>query len=721
MLTYVINTSENKTLESDPLFKLVGYNKIRWMNYGLRDLEECADEICERQTMLGAEDFRIVLLVDFYGFDRVRTIYGAEGYSSVESGVDLSIYFPLLEAYMVDHLFSRIRRKDLVVQEKHVFYIQGDKNDGFNVLENKEEQLEFILEPEEESVTEIVNNPVLRSELERRRQKERDKELGQKDLTEAERQSIIVEYADKVRELSDLTEEELLERREETARNLQREADEEEERAEEEPEEEYVDVPCKRYSRFRLHCTKRLSLDIKISDYPYTNRKGLTFHEFFLAFKLRESQYNGITRHHYYASFGSGAAKAAFDNLSLSLYLIKLYEREERLNEDNEFVIDPIDPEKLKRLLITSWNKICSARTIALKNSSKYFDIKSFVEEKRETPDVIARQEKSFSLTESKNKARAESKNFTPKKIYDSICAIASEEADTFSEKDKKELDKLMAEYLVKRDDTKESEAEYEFRALKETCNMIPQCPSQNDYENVVAKKKEEIASLLSKTIEVEYISKDYTEQRKTADKAYADYVSAKQNLGKRLFGDFCVWFLALFVMLIPFIAVRGMYGNAVIVYLLTGALFTGLFVIAFVLRILPLIHKLNRAKQLLKKCYRECRAKQELALLNYKSRYQRDLIKIENLRYDLRNVTRLYNENRSKNRNIEEHRQMLEMVEDKLSAILNNLGVAPVVVHYNDLEDEFDVSKSFRSTYNKIYKIFSLDAIENLFGGKGR
>ena len=94
MLTYVINTSENKTFDSDQLFKLVGYNKICWLNYGLSELEKCADEICEKQMVLGADDFRIAILVDFYGFDRVRSVYGSKGYSPIETGVDLSIYFP---------------------------------------------------------------------------------------------------------------------------------------------------------------------------------------------------------------------------------------------------------------------------------------------------------------------------------------------------------------------------------------------------------------------------------------------------------------------------------------------------------------------------------------------------------------------------------------------------------------------------------------------------
>jgi len=31
MITYVINTSENKTFDSEKLFDLAGYNKIRWI------------------------------------------------------------------------------------------------------------------------------------------------------------------------------------------------------------------------------------------------------------------------------------------------------------------------------------------------------------------------------------------------------------------------------------------------------------------------------------------------------------------------------------------------------------------------------------------------------------------------------------------------------------------------------------------------------------------
>lgn len=689
MLTYVINTSENKTLDSDTLFKLVGYSKIRWMNYGLRDLEKCADEICDLQTTLGADDFRVVLLVDFYGFDRIRSVYGSDGYSVTESGVDLSVYFPILEAYMVDHLFARIRRKELTVQEKHVFYIQGDSEDGFNVIDNKEKQLKYILEPDEDSVIDATDEePEFDSEKARQNQLYIvDSKQNGNAQTDAETSA-----------LADETEEE-------NTKN----------------DNTYDKNGDKRYSRFILHCTNKLSLDIKINDYPYTNLKGLSFHEFYLAFKLRESQYNGMIRHHFHASFGSGPAKAAFDNLSLSLYIIKLYERDEPIRERNEFVVDTIDPDKLKKLLIDAWNKVCSARTIALKNSSEYYDLESIVSEKPEEMAESARQAKTFSRAESRNKARAELKKLSVEKIYSEIREIASEDSDTFSERDKKELDKLMSAYLVRRDETKESEATYEFKAMQENCAKTNQCPSQNDFENVVTKKKNEIAALLNKTIEVEYINKDYTEERKTADKAYVDYVTSKQNLDKRFGGDIAMWILSVIVMLIPFVAVRRMDSTALFAYLLTAALFTGLFLIAFSIRVFPLIYKMKRAKKQLKMCYCDCRVKQDLALLNYKIRYESDLIKIENLRYDLRNITQLHKSNREKNHRIEEHRQRLEVVEDKLSSILNNLGIEPTVMHYNDLTDEFDVNKSLNSNSNKIYKIFSLDAIENLFGGKER
>ncbi|MBQ6921608.1 MAG: hypothetical protein IJQ66_00815 [Clostridia bacterium] len=720
MLTYVINTSENKTFDSDQLFKLVGYNKICWLNYSLNDLEKCAEEICERQIVLGADDFRIAVLVDFYGFKKVRSVYGYNGYSDKEQGVDLSVYFAFLESYMMDHLFDKIQRKELFVKEREVFYIQDGRQEEYSIIENEEAQIEYILHPVENSVTEITTVKMARSELEKLNAEAIDNVEEEKPLTDEERTSIISEFDEKWKALKSSSVDEIIKTQQKEQKvKLAEEATEYEE---DEKEEVYIDVPEKRYAEFELYCTENLSLTFKVSDYPYTNKRGLTRHEFFMAFKERGHHLYKIKRHHYLASFGSGIAKAAFDNLSLFLYLIKMYEREEKIKENDEFVIDSLEPEKLKNMLILSWNKICSARLIALENTSKYYDIKSFVGVKPDFEDRDKTIKDNF-ISESKNKAVDEYRKSNVEEIYKKICAIMSENESGFSEKDKNDLNDIMAAYLKKRDEVKESVSEDEFRSVKEDCKMISQCPSKNDYDNIMEKKKAVISEILTKTINIEYIKKDFDESKEKADKAYKTYLDAKNYLNKNIIADVIVLIFAVLIMVIPFIAIKrwNLSFELLNLYLFTSETFAALYVLAFFIMVIPLLIRLRNAKSILKECYVDCRVQQDMAIAEFRRRYEDDLIQIENLRYELRHITKLYEHNLAKNRNIEKHRQMLELVENKLSAMLNNLGVEPVVVRYTNLEDEFDVSKSFMSNDNKIYKIFSLDAIEQLFGARRR
>lgn len=729
MLTYVINTSENKTFDSDQLFKLVGYNKICWMNYSLDEMEKCAEEICERQTVLGADDFRIAILVDFYGFDRVRNFYGTDGYAPIERGVDLSLYFPYIEAYIVDHLFFAIRKKELVVKERHIFYIQNGKHEGFNVVSNEVKQLSYILEPDENSLTGVTTVKVPLEQLEQEKKELDERAAAERVISEQERQEYREDFQKRMEEYAQLREDladekvkkKIIDEQKKKEELLQQEADALEakqlkEEAERNKEECFVDVPKKCYSTFKLHCTETLSLDFTMKDYPYTNKAGLTFDEFYRAFKQRESQHYGIKRHHYYASFGSGKAKAAFDNLSLSLYLIKMYEREERIMETDEVVIGRINPDNLKDMLITSWNKICSARTIALNNSSKYYDIKQFGvnEEGRKRAD----KEKS-AIKDHAIEARKEIKGASAEDIYAKICQITKESTDGMTSEDKAEMDKLVKEYLRERDNTKESSDDVEFENTKEDCKKIDQCPSRNDYEVVVGKKKEKIAQVLRDTMSVEYSNKDYTEKRKEADEAFAEYTQAKRSMGKNIMVDVAIWLLSMVIMMVPFMAISGFDFSSVTMYVLTAATLTGLFILSFLIRVLPLITKMNSAKAKLTRDYIECRKQQRAAMVGYELRYKEELIEIEHLRYEIRNITRLYNYNLAKNKNIEQHRQMLEIVENKLSAMLNNLGVEPVVVRYRDLSEEFNVNKSYMSNENRVYKIFSIDTIENLFDRK--
>lgn len=714
MLTYVINTSENKTFDSDQLFKLVGYNKICWMNYALDEMEKCAEEICEKQTVLGADDFRIAILVDFYGFNRVRNSYGTDGYSPIETGVDLSLYFPFIEAYIVDHLYSNIRKKELVVKEKHIFYIQNGQHDSFNVLSNELKQLEYVLEPDENSVTDVISVPMSKTDIERRIKEEAEREEAEKDITAEEREALLRKYVERKNVLDNVSDYAALTELQDEAISEEQEKiiAQEEAALSGQQNEVYIKVPQKCYSRFNLYCTRSLSLCFKMSDYPYTNRKGLSFEEFYRAFKQRESQYSGIKRYHYYASFGSGAAKAAFDNLSLSLYLIKMYEREECFQQSNEVIIDRIDPDKLKSLLITAWNKVCSARTIALNNSSQYYDLKQFLSATEPTKAECIKEISSANQVQARKKAR----EMSTEEIYMAICDMAAEDSDKLNQEEKIKLDTYMQGYLSVRDDTKAAIDENEFLAKREECSKISQCPSRSDYENVIAKKNAAIAEVLKSTMNVEYKNKDFSEQKETADKAYGEYSLSKRSLGSSLFIDIAVWVLAMVVMLVPFMAMNSFNFTSVTLLIIMGVVLSGIFLSAFLMRTLPLSAKLKSSKKKLRDCFVACKQQQEAALNNYEYRYKTELVTIEHFRYEIRNITRLYEYNLAKNRNIELHRQMLEVVENKLSAMLNNLGVEPVVVRYNDLSEEFDVNKSYMSNDNRIYKIFSIEAIENLF-----
>ena len=88
MLTYVINTSENKVLKSEVLFELVGYNRIVWMRSGLGAIENCAEEILRKQEPMTASEYRVVVLVDFLAFE--KTLFPEENQDVVIFDDELS-------------------------------------------------------------------------------------------------------------------------------------------------------------------------------------------------------------------------------------------------------------------------------------------------------------------------------------------------------------------------------------------------------------------------------------------------------------------------------------------------------------------------------------------------------------------------------------------------------------------------------------------------------
>ncbi len=746
MLTYVINTSENKTFESDKLFEFVGYNKIRWMNCKLNDIEAKAEEICDRQSAIDADEFRIAVLIDFYAFDKIRPEYGSEGFLPVEKdGVDISVYYPYIKAYLLDHLFYKIEKKSLRACEQEVFYIQNVKNNDFSHLDNRESQVKLIMQPEEESLQGII----------RIRMKKSDVDFGdekvewtpvQDEVSDEERKKIEEEYEAALAELKrDFNNDAALrkknkEKEEKEVKIRQEEADEEEKREAEkekggEEEEIYVELPEKKYSKFRLHCSDTVSLTFSLADYPYTNEKGLTFGEFFAAFKQREYTLHKITEHQYVVPFDGGAAKAAFNNLSLFLYLIKKYECEESVvDTNNELVVDKIDKDRLKNALIVSWNKIHSARRMAVTNNSDYYDIKSYGDTaEANAAKVEDERSKEEKLKETREKLTHEERfdENTVEQDYDVIYKYATSTEKEWSAEFKKEFDEIMLKYLQKRDDTKESSIKGEYDELIKndgSLRTVKQFPSRSDFETAVDKKKDEIAALLKKSINAEYLGDNleaYKSEKKKADKAYAKYLTAKQSIERNFAGDLAFWFFVVLTVVLPFALVqRRPYGifsaGSLVLYLITTGVVTGLFVLAFLLHYAIIKSRMKRARRQIRECFINCQAIKKYAFTSLKQCYDVDLTHIEELRYEIGRITYLNELNAAKNEHMEMHRKKLEEIEDKLSGMLNNLGVEPIVTDYDDLGDEFDVTKPFLAPENRVYKVFSIEVIESLFN-KGR
>ena len=123
----------------------------------------------------------------------------------------------------------------------------------------------------------------------------------------------------------------------------------------------------------------------------------------------------------------------------------------------------------------------------------------------------------------------------------------------------------------------------------------------------------------------------------------------------------------------------------------------------------------MKTAKRKMLECYKDCLAKRKVALKKLKRRYEVELINIEEFRYEIRQLTLLYEANLQKDKNVNKHRVVLEEVENCLSGILNNLGIRPIVDETESVEGEFNLLKPIRANENKVYKIFSLDAIESV------
>ena len=716
MITYIINTSDNKTFDCDQLFRLSGYNKIQWINCSLDKVNECVDFIKNKQGTIVFEQFRLAIIVDFFNYDRIRAPYGTLSYVKDE-GVDFSVYLPYIEAYITDNLLFDLEKQEYHAVDCDVYYVKSNKFDFVETIDNLESQVNQIISPLESSFIE-------------------KKKVSYKTVvdvyTDFEGKVIDTEKYFKVKEeLAELNEI-LLETnskqgKEEVLTKIQKNNDfldsikQKKELVKKSVEESF-------YTSFSLYCSENLSLIFNVEDYPYNidtdTCNGTSKRLFFRAFNDRIGKVRRIRRHFYETEAGSSIAKTAFDIFALSLYLIRVYERETSVEDEGELNIECVDTVELKNLLLTAWNKVVVARSESKENESLYYSLKSLLTDKslvKNNTEISYENEikraKSLVLIKDEKIKNSVDEQYKAVKTF-------GEQDDMTIGCEKEEFDKILSSYLEMRDKTREKDVEYKYEKLirsggVETTNM---CPSKQEYEAVINEKYDEISTCLGKSLKEEFLAVSYEDEKKKVDEYYKEYVLAKNVLTRNFTFDIIFMLLTVAVMLVPFIFIKiySSYNVATIFSFINCALiFAGIFIISSIILLLPCAIKLRKAKYNVLDCYKRCLAKKKVAIDSLKRRYDVDLIKVEEYRHDIKLITLLHNANLQKEKNINNHRIVLETVENCLSGILNNLGIYPSVDKFVNIEGEFNALSPINSADNNIYRIFSLDTIERLLNCK--
>lgn len=712
MITYIINTSENKTFDCDQLFRLAGYNKTQWINCTLDKVQECVDFIKNKQGMIVFEQFRIAIIIDFYNFNRIRAPYGTLSYAK-EEGVDFSVYLPYVEAYLNDRLLFELEKQEYHPVECDVYYVKSGNYDYVEKIDNLESQVNQIITPVESTFVathQVSYNAIadLYFDLEGNEVPKEKYEKAKKDL-------------DKLNEMLAITTDK--ESREEVLNKIQRKTDfldtcQQKKQLIRKTEEESF------YTSFSLYCTKNLSLVFNLADYPYhidnDSSEGTSKRLFFMAFNDRISRSRKIRRHFYQTDAGNSVAKAAFDNFALSLYLIRVYERETFVSDEGDLDIEGLDTNLLKNLLLNAWNKIVVARNLSKENQALYYSLRSLSNLKKDDKKV---EEYSYENELKRTKAGIIIKDANVKNSIEEQYKLIKGFEDynsSLNEEDKEEFNKILISYLHNRDKTREKDIDYKYEKLirSEAIATTNMCPSQQEYQEVLDEKHDEISKYLGKSLQDEQLVVSFEDEKKRAEQSYKDYLLTKHVLSNNFTFDIIFLLITVAIMLVPFILMKvySHYNVATVFSFINSAVvFAGIFIISAILMRLPSLIKLSKAKATITDCYRTCLAKKKVALNKLRKRYDVDLVKVEEYRHEIRLITLLYNANIQKEKNIDNHRKVLESVENCLSGILNNLGIYPAVDESVSVEGEFNVLAPLNSSENNIYKIFSLDAIEDL------
>lgn len=660
MITYVINTSENRTLDSNLLFELAGYKKIHWMYAPLKEIETCAEQIISDQNKLIGDTLRIAVIVDFYGYDRIRLPFEKDPVK-----VHVDIYKPFLERYLTDHLYNMVQRRGCRVAASEVYYIQNNSDGSISYSANKNEQIAhiFSLERERLAYQRLRQSPPCSPESE--------------DPTD------VANY------------EAYLKEREEC--------------------EKIVREP---HTSFSLYLNPQSSLTFEVEDHCHVPEAG--FDTFIAAINARATDNNSLVRH-IYGTTGDNSVSAAFDNLTLSLYLIREYEYDRAIpSGENDIVVAKIDHYRLKESLRESFSKIDAARFAALEdeNEPRFYSL-----EVKSAHRLSKKAEDETSEETIENYALGK----TVDDMYDSILNYASHCDEGMDEEDIAELDALMNAYIKERHKNRAIDLEKEFEELKNAGRLdktLESCPTEDDYAKATRKKKEELEGYLSSALDAEYISVKFDDEKKQADRAFERYHAARADAKRHIVGDLLMLVMTLIAMVVPY-GLLQRYGQfftvpSLILYGICAGLFAGLLVFCYFAHLLPVMRRMHRAENEMRAVYNVCRHKRMLAFSKLKHRYEKQLLDIETIRYELRQIEQLHKTNRQLYKNVTIHREMLEAVAIVLKTMMSHLRISIDSNRRDSIAGEFHVDKPIMAPENKIYKVFSLERIDSLFPREG-
>ena len=687
MQTYVINTSENRVFDSNLLFELVGYNKISWLDSGLDKVETCAKNIIEKQSAPMADDCRVVVLVDFYSFKKTL-------HPDKEAASDyVAIYKNFIEIYLLDHLFDPLRHARVGLDTCEVFYIQYVEQATHRYNDAEKEQVAHLLKLDEECRRMRIERHNEKVQYEERQKTavsmtaESDGKKASKEVVavgEEKRYSMFtIEYENGVLEFP----------------------------AESFYQNDYDDDDVDELGILDPNAPENLMVNGKV-----------TFNKFYQGYRTRSAQprkYGVMTRT--YLASGAVASRAAFDNLNLSLSLIRIYEREDSLphSEVQNEVIPRVNKNVFRNTLVTAYAKIDAALDEARENGGQgaFYSLEPpeenavfFPEEDSATQGGYAEDERHARLDIEKQ--------------YLAIRSFVSNGAGEKTPAQQEAFDKLMESYKRTRDASREGTAKEEKKQeLLKRAEKTDRCPSLLDYKNAIEKREKQLRNLLKDALEAEIGAADYSEELARADKVYDKYKAAEACMTRNIVGDTAFLVLTLLAMLIPYgilqCANRPFGVSAILMYTVAAAVFGGIFLFSFFLHFLPHIRRMDKAKLQMDLIYKDCLEKQKKAFEKLNRRYKKELPEIEKIRYQMRVIHYLYAANAEKNRHAEAHREMLERVRDVLHGMMSSMQIAPDPGLEVSIEGEFNINKPFSA--NKVYKIFSIDVIDEMFKNQNK